>query len=363
MAPVLALVAVLTLGMAACGGGDDEEAESTTTTAPAVQGADMVSIDMTDYAYNVSGPLTAGGMLKVSNSGKEFHMFFMGKFKPGRTLDQLRDALMQSMDMGGGGGEGGPTTTAAGGSGRSGATTTAADGDIRQQTGGTSTTTASGGRSGATTTTAGEQEEDPMGQLLMEFFEEEIGFPGSIMGPGQSVEITVPNLTPGTYALVCPIPTEGEGTPHFHKGMINQLEVVEGPTPPEPTADATYRIAEGQAIQGPATLTAGRHVLKIEAAPGSQQLEPGLAMLDSGTTIGEFDEAGDALFEGEEPPPRGAADRLPGELVWQGFDLGGVTSFYLTTDFKSGTYAMVGNDTDVEDAPSTPRESITIRVT
>lgn len=59
------------------------------------------------------------------------------------------------------------------------------------------------------------------------------------MSPGESVELTVPNLQPGTYALVCFIPGEGEGTPHFAQGMVGQLDVVAGQAPAPPTADAT----------------------------------------------------------------------------------------------------------------------------
>ncbi len=342
--------------MAACGGGDDEEAESTTTTAPAVQGADMVSIDMTDYAYSVSGPLTAGGMLRISNSGQELHMLGIGRLKPGVTIDQVRTALMEAGPPGGGGGgEGGGATT-----------TTAADGDIRQQAGGTTTTAGGRGattttaRGGTTTTGAGQEEEqDPTAELI-----DEVGFPGNIMSPGQSAEVTAPNLTPGKYAFVCFLPTEGEGTPHFAKGMINEMEVVEGPTPPEPNAEATYQITPGQPITGPATLTPGRHTLRIDAAPNSQQLEPMLTKLNPGTSFGQFVQRVEAIFEGEgeQPPAKGAAQNLPGEFVYAGFDLEGVTTFYLTTEFTAGTYTLVAADTDQEDATRQPREAINIRV-
>jgi hypothetical protein len=347
-APVLALSAVLALGMAACGSDDGEEAE-TTTTVEAVQGSDMVTIDMTDYAYTVSGPLTAGGMIRFTNSGKEYHLAAMGKLKPGKTLEELKATLDQLMAQGGPGGGGGQE--------QGGSTTTARrDGDIRQQAGGTSTT----GRSGATTTTAAggqQQEPDPTAEFI-----EEMGFPGTVMSPGQTAEITAPNLTPGTYALLCFVPTEVEGVPHFAKGMISQLEVVEGPTPPEPTADATYKLTPGQPIEGPATLTAGSHTLKIEAAPGSQQLEPGIAKLESGTTVSEFFQAVSTLFEGTTPPPQGSAEQVGGTLPWAGFDLEGVTSFYLKTDLTAGNYTIFGFDTDEVASAQAAKEVLNIRV-
>lgn len=135
------------------------------------------------------------------------------------------------------------------------------------------------------------------------------------MSPGESAEVTGANLQPGTYALMCFIPTEGDGAPHFTKGMVGQLEVVAGQAPAPPTADATYRLAPGRPVEGPATLTAGRRTLRFEAAAGSQQLEPGLGRLNPGTTFEQLDQAFVDLFESEEPPPEGAARNTPGLLV------------------------------------------------
>ena len=183
------------------------------------------------------------------------------------------------------------------------------------------------------------------------------------MSPGESAEITVPNLTPGSYALLCFIPTEGEGTPHFAKGMLNQLEVVAGPAPAPPTADATYKLAPGKAIEGPATLTAGRHTLRFDAEAGSEDLEPGLVRLNAGTTLARLDAALTELFESEEEaPPENAAARIPGQIVFGGFDLGPVTTVYLTVDLKAGNYVLVAEDTDVE-TPGPPKETLTLTVT
>ena len=177
------------------------------------------------------------------------------------------------------------------------------------------------------------------------------------------MEVSTANLTPGTYAFVCFIPTEGEGQPHFAKGMINQFEVVEGTAPAPPTADATYRLTPGRAIEGPATLTAGRHTLKLEGAPGSEQLEPSLGRLNRGATYAQVEAAFERLFESEEPPPKGAAGTVPAQIVYGGFDLQGVTTVYVTADFTAGNYVLVAEDTDPENRPSPPRELINIRVT
>ena len=342
------LSAVVAMGLAACGDDDDEPAaQPTTTSAP--QGSATVTIDMVDHAYQVSGPLIAGGTLRIANRGSEFHMMGIARFKPGKTMADLERALREAGPPGGGG-EGGPTTTVAGG-----ATTTtsrATTTTSRATTTSAPTTTAAAGASGQ-----GEEEQDPTAEIV-----DEVGLPGNFMGPGESVELTVPNLQPGSYALVCFIPTEGEGAPHFTKGMVGQLDVVAGQAPAPPTADATYRLAPGRPVEGPATLTAGRHTLRFEAAAGSEQLEPGLVRLNQGATLAQLEAALDALFESEEPPAKGVAGTVPGQIVFGGFDLEGVTSFFLTADFRPGNYAIVANDTD-EKTPGPPKEMINIRVT
>ncbi len=164
--------------------------------------------------------------------------------------------------------------------------------------------------------------------------------PAPIMGPGQAVELTVPAFGPGNSALICFIPTEGEGTPHFAKGMVNELKVVEGDAP-ERSADATYRLATGRAPEGRTTLTAGRRTLKFEAAPDREQLEPGLGKPAPGKTYADLNDALSKLFEGEGPPPTHAAAQVPGDLPFAGFDLREVDTFYLALDFTPGTYLLV----------------------
>jgi len=279
--------------------------------------------------------LTAGGTLKISNTGAELHVLGIGKLKPGKTLVDLQTAL-QSAGGPPEGEETGPTTTVAGGA----TTTTAA--------GGATTTTVAGGD-------GGEEEQDPTADIITE-----IGLPGGVMSPGQTAEVSAANLDPGTYAVICFIPTEGEGVPHFAMGMVNQLEVVAGTAPPAPTAAATYKVASGKAVEGPATLPAGKQTLKFEAAAGSEQLEPGIAMVNPDSTFGELYGSVGSLFE-EDAPPKGAAAQLPGQIVYAGFDMEDVTSFYLTVDLKPGNYTVFAFDTD-GDVPETPVEILNIEV-
>ena len=335
------LAGLVALGLAGCGDDDDEKSTATTTapTVAPVQGAAVVNIDMVDHAFQVSGPLTAGGTLKIANRGTEYHMIGFGRFRPGKTLVDLQRVLSEAAAPPPGAGT---TTTVA-------ATTSS--------TRGSTTTTARSSATTSSTSTTLPGEGDPTADIL-----EELGLPGNVMGPGESVELTVPSFQPGTYAMICFLPTEGEGTPHFAKGMVGQLEVVAGTPPPPPTADVTYKVATGKAVEGPATLTAGRHTIKFEAAAGSAQLEPSIARLNAGATFARLETALESLFEGDAHPAKGAAARLPGQVVFGGFDLLAVTEFYLTVDLKAGNYVIVAEDTDVE-SPGAPKEIISVRVT
>ncbi len=339
----LLATALFTTPLGACGD-DDEQAESTTTTAKESSGSATVEIEYVDYGYAVSGPLVAGGTMQLKNSGKEFHMMGIGRLKPGKTLDDLKKVLAEMGPPGGGAGEQGggeqsqtqpseSTTTGAG----------------QSQAGGGQSEEDAGGEG---------EEQDPTAEVL-----EELGLPGNVMSPGESADVTVPDLQPGNYALVCFIPTEGEGAPHFTKGMLNELQVVEGDAP-EPTADVTYKVTPGKAVEGPAMLTSGRHTLKFEAAAGSEQLEPQLGRLAPGKTFNDLDTELTKLFESEEPPPKGAAARVSsGQLPFAGFDLRNITKFYLALDFRPATYVLLAEDADKEDRAKPPKEMITITVT
>lgn len=345
---VVFMTVVLASGLAACGdGGDDtesgsEEPAAVTTTASAT-GTDAVDIVMADYSYTISGNLNAGGTIRLSNTGKEFHMMGLGRLKPGKTLADLT-TILQSFAEGPPGGEGeGPTTTAVAGS----ATTTTAG-----ATGPSTTSSETQGEG------EGEEEGDPTLEVV-----DEVGAPGAFMGPGQKAEITVPSLGAGTYALVCFIPVEGGGPPHFAQGMVGQLTVV-GAKAKAPTADATFKLEAGKAITGPATLTAGKRVLKFEAAPGGEQLEPGLVRLDANTTIADINRAFEA-FETEDDfvLPLKAASLIPGDLIAGVFDFGSATEVYLGVNLTAGTYGIDGHDSDPEDSPVDPVEQLTFTVT
>jgi hypothetical protein len=317
---------LLLASFVACGGdddGDDAAEDSTTTAAPAGQA--VVDIEMKDYAYAVNGTMLEGGTIRAKNTGKELHMITVSKFKPGKTLTDLVAAFQ-------GGGDEATTTSVL--SGR-----------------GTSSTAAGGAENDG-------EEDDPTSDVVDEVDAQ--GGAGIFQPNAPAVELTGGGLEAGDYALMCFINVEGEDTPHAAKGMVGTLKVVKGTTPPPPTADATYKFEKGKAVSGPATLTAGRHVLKFEATGANAgDLEATLFKPNPGKTFADADK----LFDGwEEGLPKNAVSQIPGLIAVALFDFGKQTTLYVATDFTPGTYTLVGQDTDEKDAPSNPKEQISIKV-
>lgn len=347
----LVLTGLLAVGLAGCGDDGDENSSDTTlgpVTTLAPTGSPTVSIDMLENTFVVSGALTAGGTLKISNKGTELHMVLIERLKPGKTLADVQQTLARLASEGAG-----PTTTTT----VRGATTTSTVRGATTTTGAGATTTSTARAAATTTSTTVVGGQNPFADVL----EDTGGFPGAIMSPGETAEVLSPTLAAGSYALICFIPGEGDGVPHFAEGMVGQLEVIAGSAPPVPTADVTYKVTKGRAVEGPATLTAGRHTMKFEVAAGGDQLEPTLVRLNAGTTFAALDAAFTRLFESDTPPAAGTAARVPGQIVYGGLDLGPVTTFYLTVDLKAGNYALVAEDSDVEPKPPT-REIINIKV-
>jgi uncharacterized cupredoxin-like copper-binding protein len=182
-----ALVVLLAFAAAGCSDDDDAAAPSSTmsTEAPAdvdARPANAVTIGMTEYAFNVSGSVTAGATTVVmANTGQELHMTAFGLLADGRTLEDVRRAL------------------------------------------------------------ASEDEAS-----FDEVFERQLDAPGGLLGPGRTMEVTSSFLEAGTYALMCFLPTVGEAVPHTAKGMLAGLEVAEGDAALDREADARYVVDEGK---------------------------------------------------------------------------------------------------------------------
>ena len=291
------LVRVLVAGalvaaLGACGDDDDtEDAGSATTTTVAGGGSseNELSVEMVDYGYKVDGAVK-GGLVTISsrNTGAEWHMAGFGKLKAGATVEQLTTALQAA-------GEG------------------------------------------------GDQEEDPTAA----FIEEELGSPGHILQPGSSQSLTV-DLTPGNYVMLCFLPTEGEGTPHFAKGMVGSFTVEAGDAgAEEPQAEATVTLAdEAEPVGVPTELEAGEHTFAVTST-GSNGKDFIIGQLDDDKPFDAFDEYFSTLFEQEGGPPKGAAAQAPGRIHASTFEIEPGQTIYVTVELEPGKTFFVGT-TNVE---------------
>jgi len=147
--------------------------------------------------------------------------------------------------------------------------------------------------------------------------------------PGGGMATTTQMLEPGSYALLCFVPS-ADGTPHFAKGMVRPLTVVadSGATAPAPEADVTMTLKDYSfSLSKP--ITAGRHTIKVES-DGSQAHEVVLARLAPGKKAADLP----AWIEKPNGPP-------PAEPI------GGVPAMakghtaFVTADFTPGDYALV----------------------
>ena len=180
---------------------------------------------------------------------------------------------------------------------------------------------------------------------------EEPGTPGGLLPPGRSVDVSVVDLTPGEYALICFLPAVGSGAPHFAEGMVSSLTVTDEEVEP-PVADVELTMTPGEAIEGPAELDAGRHTFGVTVEGDAADLEPFILRVPDGedaeAVFNALDEEVEAAFSSESGPPAEFAATLAESLVIAAHDLGPATSFRLGADLEPGNYVLVMIDTDPE---------------
>ncbi|MGQ0520959.1 MAG: hypothetical protein ACT4PX_07405 [Actinomycetota bacterium] len=307
--PLAAVVALLALVAGGCsdGGGDATGATATTAASGAGEAggagrrgpANKVSVEMRDYAFDVSGSVVAGAVtLAVKNSGKELHMAAFTRLKAGKTLADVRAA-------------------------------------------------------------AESEDEAAFGEV----FEQDPDTPGTFLSPGQSEELTVSSVRAGTYAILCFLPTAGEGVPHLAKGMLNTLKVGEGEAEMEVEADATYAIDDGH-IDGPSTLAPGRTTLRMTSAGTGPHELLVVRKKDVTSTFQQIDDAFDTLFESETPPPVGYADGLPAVIAAGSFDVPPGKAVFVTLDLAPGQYFIgCAREPDDDAAPGAAAHDEVMEVT
>ncbi len=140
--------------------------------------------------------------------------------------------------------------------------------------------------------------------------------------PGGRSRATI-DLRTGTYAMICVIP-DAQGVPHYRKGMLKRVEVVEAADQPamqEPVSNRTVALKDFS-IDLPATMPAGQQTWKV-TNNGPQVHEIGLFALQPGKVPSDIP----AFFSGPPsgPPPfalvGGVSDFVPNRSVWAHLDL------------------------------------------
>ena len=320
----LVLVAALMAGALAACGDDDDGGDATPDTTEAgaggAAGDNTLGIEMIDYAYKIDGEVRSGLVtIESTNTGEEWHMAGFARLKAGKTLEELVTALQSA-----GGPPGGESTE-----------TTAEGATLRAAGQETTTTTAAGGEG-----EGGGEEGDP----FAEFVEEELGAPGHVLQPGQDQALTV-DLDPGNYVMLCFLPTEGEGTPHFAKGMVGGFEVADEAADVEaPEADATIILGDETEPTGvPTDLEAGEHTFKL-TSEGESGKDFIVGQLDEGKEFSAFDEyfEGEGGFESESGPPKGYAKQAPGTILASTFEVEPGRSIWVTVDIPKGETYFIG---------------------
>lgn len=279
---LLAAVGALCLGASACSSGDDERGTrpsepSAPTSAAAGEERpaepNIATVEMTEYAFTVTGSLVAGHTTVALRNS-------------GAELHMAGLALLK------------PGKTLA---------------DVQQ---------------------ALQAQDEAAAEAVIA---QEIGAPGGLLSPGAFQEVTTAFLQPGSYALVCFIPSVGDGVPHFAKGMVATLDVAEGSAVVNLDADAEYRVGDG-AIEGPATLAAGRRTLRVTGSGGGPHEFIVFRRRDPAATFEQLDTAFTALFAAGRPPPPGYADGLPAVIAASTFDMAPGSTIFVAVDLEPGMY-------------------------
>lgn len=254
---------------------------------------------MVDYGYKVTGSLKAGlATITSTNTGAEWHMAGFGKLKEGATVEQLTAALQAAGE--------------------------------------------------------GSEEQDP----TAEFIEEELGSPGHVLQPGSSQSLTVDVLEPGNYVMLCFLPTEGEGTPHFAKGMIGGFTVSdEASGAEEPSADAEVALADNAEPTGaPTEVASGERTFKLTGS-GSSGKDFVIGQFNEGKALEDFDTYFETVLEQEGGPPKGAAAQAPGRILASTFEIRPGQTVWVTVDIPKGeTYFVSTTNSESEDGEETTED-------
>jgi hypothetical protein len=279
----LLVFATLALTLAACsrGGGGDGDGGGGVATPP-----NSLTVEMFDYGYRFAGTVEAGAVtITTANTGREWHMATFGRLQPGKTVADVV-AFLDAQSAG--------------------------------------------------NLPEGEEEgAEPPG--IDSLIAKGLGAPGHILQPGHRQSLTVDTLDAGSYVMLCYLPVEGLGTPHFSKGMIGGFEVgPAGAAIPPQKADFDVSLGDSTDPTGlPTELSSGMHTFKVTST-GTGGKDFTISQLDAGQTLGSFAVYFATEFPRPGGPPVGTADRAPGKVFGSTFQIEAGHSVWLTVDLPPG---------------------------
>lgn len=154
--------------------------------------------------------------------------------------------------------------------------------------------------------------------------------------PGGQATSTAVNLNPGTYALICVVPS-ADGVPHLAKGMSRELTVVPTTAAAAPiTPTSTITLAD-YSFTTSTPLTAGKNIIRVVNS-ATQPHEVVIVRVFQGKTVGDV-----AAF-GEKP-----VGEPPGEVIGGASFIAGPVENFIEVDLTPGDYGFICFVPDAKD--------------
>lgn len=151
------------------------------------------------------------------------------------------------------------------------------------------------------------------------------------------------DMKEGNYVVFCMVDIPG-GVPHFAKGMFSPLKVTAatGAAAPAPTADVSIKLADYSfTLSKP--LTAGKHMIAVETAPG-QPHEIEILRIAPGKTMADFEKEMKIMMAGKPLAGPPSASAIGGTAP----SIAGTTQ-YFEVDLTPGNYVIMCFVTDMKD--------------
>ena len=182
-----------------------------------------------------------------------------------------------------------------------------------------------------------------------------VGGPNAAV-PGQTIAATI-DMEPGSYVVVCFIPSPGEQMPHAAKGMVAPLTVTAGgvaqagaakaETMPDPKPDV-HLVMKEYGYQFSQPVTAGKRTIHV-MNEGAQDHEATMLKLNPGKRLADFMQWASTM---QGPPPATTVDGIAGMAPKR--------TAVFTADFTPGTYAIVCFVGDKGDGKSHAEHGMTV---